>query len=125
MKTYIFILIIILLASCKEIQHPKAFTYCTDIIFDPNKIYNLKINYPNIYNDSIISKDLMDSTYLTKMKDYISLFFNKNKDDLDYSFFTDQKVDRKTILETQQYILQSNNSIKFENYDEIFAHKFY
>jgi hypothetical protein len=113
------------MASCKEIHHPKTFSYCSDLILNPNKIFNLKENYPDIYNDSIISKDLLDSIYLKRINSYIISFFQKNAKNLDYTYLTSSLMDNDMTKHLEKFTLGSNKHLNLQNYDEIFAHEFY
>jgi len=55
---------------------------CKDIIENPEKIYDLKSNYPKYYVDEYIDTDMKDTINLKFLYHYIDTLFNRHIDTL-------------------------------------------
>lgn len=79
-----FFVFVIFFVSCKEIKYPVAHKLTTDIILNPGIIYRLKSYNKNLCVDSIMSYELKDSLFQTKLINKLNLIFENNLKDVKF-----------------------------------------
>ncbi|MFA6572133.1 MAG: hypothetical protein WCT77_12975 [Bacteroidota bacterium] len=81
MKKYIItIVLLIFTIACKDTDKEKLYEIANDIILHPEKVLDLKSNYPKYYNDEYISSNMKDSIKINKIYRYIENLFQKKSE---------------------------------------------
>ncbi len=74
-KICLILLSIIILNSCSSYSiNSELKRYSKDMVKYPNKLWDLRNNYPEIFNDNIISDSLKKGDYIRKLYDFIIKF---------------------------------------------------
>jgi len=67
----------LLLTSCGGNIDFSLKDFALDLIDNPSKIKDLKANYPQLYNDSVLFFKMKDTSYMEKMMQYMKVDFGK------------------------------------------------
>jgi hypothetical protein len=116
-KNRIAFILIIICISCSNYQYPVQDNFklfFEEIVKDPDKLSNIKQNYPNFYNDSI-------TTYLTNQPEYLKKIISKIKNEFNMH---PGKIKYVYIAMYRYYFLECG---RYEKYFDIIdsTYKFY
>ncbi|MFA6571404.1 MAG: hypothetical protein WCT77_09220 [Bacteroidota bacterium] len=111
MKKYIItIVLLIFTISCKDTDKEKLYEIANDIILHPEKVLDLKSNYPDYYNPKYIDKFMQDSIKLHKLYQYIDTLFQKSNHDYKSTF---------ELFEKDKYIGICKNRMNFDRNEKL------
>ncbi len=112
--SFAFLLFALLACSSYEKSIPeKLRNFADDITTNPQKLRNLKGNFPDFYNPDCISKDLTDSITVDELVNFINLDFNFIKENYHFQYYTHQSKSYIQWIKTQRKCSCSIDSIDF------------
>jgi hypothetical protein len=117
-KLLLIILVLLSITAFEDSAEQRLINIGKDIIEHPEKIYNLKNNFPECYKDEYIAKEIKDTNLLKLYYNYIDSLFHRNIDTLLNGTNPNQKIEVKKV-DKGEFEYFYRNKVNKEIWDRI------